>query len=363
MRIAIVAHLKHPIAEPFCGGLEMHTHLLERRLAAAGHEVTLFAADGSTGRDVVTVCAPTSRLEPDPVLARTIDNVEQGAYVGIVSRLREGAFEIVHCNALHPVPLLGAASLGVPTVCVLHTPPFAPYEAAVRSCAGNVTFAAVSRSLARQWSGMAIDPLVIDNGIDLDRFTFRVTPDQDRFALWSGRIVPEKGLHLAIDAARGAGIPLRIAGPRNDPAYWHREILPRLGRDATYLGHLAHRALAEVLGSASVLICSPRWEEPFGLVVAESLACGTPVAAFARGALPDILDRGCGALAASDDIAGLAAAIGRCLTLDRRRCRARAEHLFDADVMMQRYEALYRDAITASSVASGRTLVDDNAFS
>ena len=190
MRIAVVAHLKHPIAEPFCGGLEMHTHLLERRLAAAGHEVTLFAADGSTGRDVVTVCAPTSQLEPDLVLALTVDDVEQGSYVGIVSRLWEGAFEIVHCNSLHPVPLLGAASLGVPTVCVLHTPPFAPYEAAARSCSGNVTFAAVSRSLARQWSGMDIDPLVIDNGIDLDRFTFRGMPDQDRFALWSGRIVP-----------------------------------------------------------------------------------------------------------------------------------------------------------------------------
>ena len=158
VRIAIVAHLKHPIAKPFCCGVEMHTHLLERQLAAAGHEVTLFAADGSTGRDVVTVCAPPSRLEPDPVLARTIDDVEQGAYVGIVSRLRAGAFEIVHCNALHPVPLLDAASLGLPTVCVLHTPPFAPYEAAVRSCGGNVTFAAVSRSLARQWSGMDIDP-------------------------------------------------------------------------------------------------------------------------------------------------------------------------------------------------------------
>ena len=361
MRIAIVAHLKHPIAEPFRGGLEMHTHLLERKLTAAGHDVTLYAADGSTGRAVVAVCAPTSRLESDPARAATIDGVERRAYEEIVARLQAGAFDIVHCNALHPLPLLEAATLGMPMVCVLHTPPFAPFEAAVRSSAGVVTFVAVSQSLALQWAG--VNPQVVDNGIDLDRFAYRNRPDAARFALWSGRIVPEKGLHLAIDAAREAGIALSIAGPRNDPAYWEREIRPRLGEGAHYLGHLAHGALSKVLGAASVLICSPRWEEPFGLVIAEALACGTPVAAFARGAIPDILDEDCGALATPDDVEDLAMALRRCLTLDRRHCRSRATALFDADLMMDAYDAIYRRAVAALTSSSANEVVEDEVAS
>ena len=358
MRIAIIAHLKHPIAEPFRGGLEMHTHLLERRLTAAGHDVTLFAAEGSAGSDVVEVCAPTSLLEDDLLLASTIDGVEREAYRSIVARLKVGAFDIVHCNALHPLPLQEAAALGVPMVCVLHTPPFAPLEAAVRANVGDVTFVAVSRSLARQWTDIA--PPVIDNGIDLDRFAYSRSPNPDRFALWSGRIVPEKGLHLAIDAARRAGIALEIVGPRNDPGYWDEVIAPRLGSGATYRGHLSHQALSELLGRASMLICTPRWEEPFGLVVVEALACGTPVAAFARGAMSDILNDCCGVLAEPDDVEDLAEAIRRCLSLERRRCRLRAEASFDADLMMKRYEALYRRVTEVPAPRVARELVEDD---
>ena len=149
-----------------------------------------------------------------------------------------------------------------------------------------------------------------------------------------------------------------------DLAYWDDEIAPRLGDRAAYLGHLEQDEISAMLGRASVLVCTPRWEEPFGLVVAEALACGTPVAGFARGALPDILDVSCGALAPADDVAALAGAITTCLTLDRTACRARAV-LFDADTMIARYEALYRrvigdhDGDRASRVDTGRELVED----
>jgi glycosyltransferase involved in cell wall biosynthesis len=134
---------------------------------------------------------------------------------------------------------------------------------------------------------------------------------------------------------------LEFAGPRSNPAYWDAEIAPRLGPDVTYLGHLGHDDLAARVGEAHVALCTPRWEEPFGLVLAEFLACGTPVAAFRRGAIPDILDAASGVLAEADDVADLGRALTRALRLNRADCRARAEHLFDADTMTAHYLDLY----------------------
>jgi glycosyltransferase involved in cell wall biosynthesis len=141
---------------------------------------------------------------------------------------------------------------------------------------------------------------------------------------------------------RAVGLPLRIAGPRSNPAYYSERILPRLGDDVTYVGHLAHRDLAKLIGGASVALCTPCWEEPYGLVVAEALACGTPVAAFRRGGIPAIVDETCGALAEPDDVTSLAAAIRAALTIDRAACRRRAEAHCNAHRMVDCYEQLYR---------------------
>ncbi len=187
------------------------------------------------------------------------------------------------------------------------------------------------------------------NGIDLERFAFRPAPDTDAYLVWYGRIVPEKGLHLAIDAASQIGLPLRIAGPILDEAYFRNEIAPLLGPSACHVGHLAHRELARLIGGARAFLCTPLWDEPYGLVVAEALACGVPVAAFARGAIPEILDASCGVLAEPDDVASLAKAGLAALTLDRHACRDRAERVCDADHMIDAYEAHYQRQIDRAS--------------
>lgn len=348
MKVAIVAHLKYPIAEPYSGGLEMHTHMLAQKLADRGHRVTLFASDGSDGPNVVGMGRPTGLLEGDPIDAMTIASVEHSAYARIIEFLQDGDFDIVHLNALHYLPLVHSRDFKAPVIAVLHTPPFLPLEAAMRTASEHALCIAVSTSLALQWSSLASSPIVVPNGIDLKRFAFSAIPDRKPFAFWFGRIVPEKGLHLAMDAARAASIPLKFAGPMLDPLYWADEIAPRLTGDMDYLGHLVQGDVADILGRASVLLCTPRWEEPFGLVAVEGLACGTPVAAFARGALPDIIDATCGALAQADDVQGLAAAINRCLRVDRHACRVRAELCYDADIMVDRYEAVYRAALSSS---------------
>lgn len=341
MKIAIIAHLKFPIAQPFSGGLEMHTHLLATALQARGHKVTLYAAEGSTASlGLVPVCPPTGSAFDDASCER-IDALEHAAYVRIMDAVSEGDFDLVHNNSLHSLPLLRAPELTVPMVTALHTPPFEPFVRGVLARAHDMTFAAVSDSLAREWRDVIGLPLVIGNGINLKSFAYAPVPKGEPHAIWMGRLVPEKGPHLAIDAARAAGLPLRFAGPRSDPAYWDAQIAPRLGPDITYLGHLGHADLARRAGEAHVALCTPRWEEPFGLVLAEFLACGTPVAAFARGAIPDILDESCGVLAPADDVVGLGRAVTQAIHLQRHDCRRRAEHLFDAETMTDRYEAMY----------------------
>ena len=186
---------------------------------------------------------------------------------------------------------------------------------------------------------------MIPNGIDLDRFAFRPFADADPYLVWYGRIVPEKGLHLAMDAARQVGLPLRIAGPAHDEAYFRDEIGPRLGSYARYEGHLAHADLANLIGGARAFLCSPMWDEPYGLVVAEALACGVPVAAFARGAIPEIIDSRSGVLATPGDSGSLALATLAAMQLDRRACRARAFAICDAEKMIDGYEAIYAHMI------------------
>ena len=354
MKIAIVAHLKYPIVEPFAGGLEAQTSTLMTGLERAGHGVVLFAAAGSAARDLRVVCAPTGALAPE-----IADRLEAEAYGAILDRLQSEAFDVVHFNALHFRPIDEAARVPAPMVAVLHCPPFAPLARAMNAAPRNVTLVSVSAALSTQWPDLSREPIVIDNGVDLERFRFDAGSGAPGSALWCGRIVPEKGLHLAIDAARAAGVALKVCGPIVDRDYWTAEVAPRLGSEAVYLGHLGHNEVAALLAKAAVLVCTPCWEEPFGLVVVEALACGTPVAGFARGALVDILDANCGVLAAPADVAGLALAIRAALLLDRHGCRARAE-VFGTDLMIARYVALYRTLIVAADEAKRRDrLLDD----
>ena len=141
-----------------------------------------------------------------------------------------------------------------------------------------------------------------------------------------GRIVPEKGPDLAILAAREAGLPLDLVGPVLDPRYFATCVKPLLGGAVRYLGHLTHDQLATQLGRASACLVTPRWEEPYCLAAAEALACGTPVAGFARGALPDLLDERCAVLATPDDVGELAAGLrgGTVVTIRRAGACRRA---------------------------------------
>jgi len=353
MRIGIVASARFPIVEPFAGGLEAHTWSLAHGLRARGHDVTVFAAPGSDpalGARELQVRFPTiSRAaRADVSMSPEWWLQEHHAYLSLMLELRGSGLDVVHNNSLHYLPVAMAASLDIPVVTTLHTPPTPWLESAIQAperC--PVTFAAVSRHTADAWRHVVPQAHVVHNGIDVERW--RQGPGGGP-AVWSGRLVPEKGAHLAVRAAALAGVPLRLAGPLMDRAWFDAEVRPWLSADIQYVGHLRTDELITLVGGASASLVTPCWEEPYGLVVAESLACGTPVAGFARGALPELVDARQARLVQPGNVEALAQALREAVHLDRDGARAHAVETCSVDTMVDAYEELY-DSPLAERVA------------
>jgi glycosyltransferase involved in cell wall biosynthesis len=267
---------------------------------------------------------------------------EHHAYLSLMLDLVAGGgagYDLIHNNSLHYLPIAMASMLTTPVLTSLHTPPTPWLESAIQAPRGcPVTFAAVSGHTARMWSHLIPDACVIRNGVDLDQW--RSGPGGGP-AIWAGRLVPEKGPHLAIEAAIKAGVELWLAGPVQDVEYFEERVRPRLGMRIRYVGHVNTAELANLVGQASVSIATPVWDEPYGLVVAESMACGTPVAGFARGALPELVGQSGGVLAPPNDVEALAMAIMAAQNLDRRLVRAHAANTCSAEMMLRGYERLY----------------------
>ncbi|MFE9410609.1 glycosyltransferase [Streptomyces sp. NPDC006704] len=347
LRVALIASARHPIREPFAGGLEAHTWGLAHALTRRGHRVELFAAPGSDpaleARELpVRQVVLSSAARADASMPSTTWMEEHHAYLGLMldlARDGEHRFDVVHNNSLHHLPVAMASALRVPVITTLHTPPTPWLESAIQSrdtC--PVVFTAVSQCTASVWHPMVPDALVVRNGIDTD--FWRPGPGGPDL-VWSGRMVPEKGPHLAIRAARAAGVPLRLAGPVSDERYFEEEVEPLLEDGVSYAGHLDRKELAELLGTSAAALVTPGWDEPYGLVVAEALACGTPVCGFDRGALAEILTPRCGLLAPPGDIAALAALIPRAMRLDRAAARRRAELFCSLEHTADAYTRLY----------------------
>ncbi|WP_199286699.1 glycosyltransferase [Nocardioides houyundeii] len=342
--VVVVADSRYPIGEPFAGGMQSMTWHLVRGLRARGTRVTVFAGPGSDPEldahllDVRPVeLSETARRD---VSMGPQEWVEQHhAYLQLMLALaRRDDVDVVHNNTLHHLPVAMADLLPCPMVTTLHTPPTPWLEPVVRLAdARHTHFAAVSRYTATQWSHVT-QPAVVLNGVDTDRWPLGPGGDD---LLWSGRIVPEKGTHLALDIAAAAGRRLLLAGPIADPGYWRDLVQPRLGPDAVYLGHLHQQALAEVAGRSAAVLVTPLWDEPYGLVGAEAISCGTPVVGFDRGGMAEVLDRGCARLVAPGDVAAAAAAVAEVVELSREEVRRGAETSCSVGAMVERYLSLY----------------------
>lgn len=296
LRILVVAPERHALRQPHAGGLETVVWNRVRWLRRQGHDVQLCAAEGSDFLD-----ADTTLHLPSPRWQRARDSSDTDFPEGhrrvltdAFDRVRdwldaaETRVDVVDNHSLHGDPILWSRDIGVPVVTTLHTPPLSDIVIASNALEGSSPhrFLAVSQYTARAWSAEGVDAFVFPNGVDSALWS--LGPGGEGW-VWFGRIIPEKAPHLAILAARRAGARLKLAGRIGDAAYFAREVEPLLGGGIEYVGALHHTELCDLVGAASVALVTPVWSEPFGLVMAEALMTGTPVAAFDSGGTSEVL--------------------------------------------------------------------------
>lgn len=355
MKIGIIAHIKHPIRQPFAGGLEAFTYDITLALKSRNHSVTLFAHPKSACELNVMPMTPF-RVNLEETGKHVYDDlsqefiVEHHSYMNCLQNLDSYDFDVIFNNSLHYVPITLSGMIKTPMLTVLHTPPFYELSTAIasRQIHGGGNYSTVSYQNAKLWNELIPNCPVIHNGININMWR-PTTRSTNNYAFWYGRIVAEKGAHIAIDAAKIAGMPIRLAGQAIDRNYFDEEIAPRLGSGVEYLGHLSRPALVDELSGARVCLVTPCWSEPFGLVVAESLACGVPVAALPRGAIPELISDATGVLATRSDAASLAKALLDACVLDRVKCRDRALSLWNIELMTTQYETVLRSLACKSA--------------
>ncbi|MGB3650778.1 MAG: glycosyltransferase family 4 protein [Rivularia sp. (in: cyanobacteria)] len=331
MKIAVLGHRTFPISEPFAGGLERFIYTLVTGLQRKGCDVTLFAhPDSEKSLNV----ASTSFI--DTSFCTTSDEKSHEAFLSIMDYLNYDDFDIVHNNSLNYFPIILSETISTPLVTTLHSPPFPLLYSAVKHRKRRANYISISKFNAESWGLNNGLSQIIYNGVDTDIFSFTDNNSKD-FAVWTGRIIPCKGTHLAIEAAKKANINLVIAGPICDSEYFENQVKPHLNEGIQYVGHLGKKELISLIQTASVTLCTPVWSEPFGLVVIESLSCGTPVVAFNRGAIAEIIDTNTGILVTPDDTDAMAVAIKQAKYLSRYACREKVLSNFSLDAMLSNY--------------------------
>jgi glycosyltransferase involved in cell wall biosynthesis len=342
-----------PTPPPGYGGIELVVGFLTEGLVRRGHDVTLFAAPESRSSATVREVLPhghpdemeRSLYEVDHV-ARVFDEVDRAAAAG-------RGFDLIHDHCGFTAVAM-ANRIDVPVVHTLHGP-FSEDRAAFYAAHGaKAHLVAISRT--QQAAAPAGTPIagVVPNPIDLDEWPYQ--PDKGDYLLWVGRLNDAKGPHRAIAAARAAGTPLVLAGPvqPGEQEYFDREVAPHLDDDRVrYVGEVGGDRKRRLFAEARALLMPIRWDEPFGMVMVEALACGTPVIAFPRGAAPELVRPGENGCLVEDEDA-MAAAVATLDRIDPAACRSSVADRFGVDHVVVGYEQVY-DAVLRrrSGLAAG----------
>ena len=351
MRVAIVAPLVSAIREPQRGGSQAFVSDLARGLVGRGHDVHLYAASGSevdgvqvidTGVDHRALQATLYRASGGAA-ART--GAAERAFARVYGGVRRGAYDVVHNHAFDAPAVTHAATARAPVVHTLHLPPDAAVADAVRRAARSdppPTVAGVSAFQASAWRRVVPVDAILPPHIPTR--LIRWSPTAGNGVVFAGRLSPEKGAAEAIEIALAAGIRIDLYGDSYDPAYTREQIDPRRDDPGVFVHPAVPRStLWEAMAAAAVVLCPARWDEPFGMAAAEAQACGTPVVAFRRGALEEIIVDGVtGLVIAPDDIDAAADAVTRTTELSRLACRRHAEGCLDLELSLDAHEQLYR---------------------
>ena len=332
MRIALVAPVAQSVPPVRSGSIEAVTDLLARGLVARGHQVTLFAAGSS---DTPATLHATFRRGYH--VDESLWPWELCELFNLAAAVESAArFDVIHAQAEYaPLGLAYARLSPTPLVHTVHHWP-SETEVALWSHYPEAPFIAISAAQARRLAGLTVAG-VVHHAVDPARLPLRSTPDD--YLLFLGRFVAGKGVVEAIDVARRCGMRLLLAAAEND--YYKRTVAPLVdGNRVVYRGEVDPAARAEVLGGARALLYPVQAEEPFGLVLAEAMTCGTPVAALDRGAVGELVDEGTTG-GVFDNLDDMVAGLPRIVALDRGRVRARALERFHPDRMVEGYVEIY----------------------
>jgi glycosyltransferase involved in cell wall biosynthesis len=332
-----------PVGPDVAGGAEQVLSALDHALVAAGHRSIVVAPEGSqtAGTLVATASLPTPLTED----ARQF--MQERQREAIAEALTRRPADVIHAHGLDFIEHLPEP--GIPTLVTLHLPAEFYPAGAVSGARPRTWFNCVSAAQQRTFPRLPNMLPPISGGVPVDRLQARHA--KRNFALVLGRICPEKGFHLALDAAERAGVPLLIAGqvfpyPYHQ-AYFDEQIRPRLGREARFLGPIGFSRKRRLLSAAHCLLVPSLVAETGSLVAMEALACGTPVVAFPAGALAGIVEPGVTGFLVKD-AQEMAEAIAAAGTIDPERCREVARARFSLGHMVERYLAVYeRLAATA----------------
>jgi glycosyltransferase involved in cell wall biosynthesis len=337
VRIGLIAPPWVPVPPPAYGGTESVIDRLARGLVRAGHDVLLAAAGNSTCP--VPRVAGTQPVGPGaPVTGDTLTELRHvvTAYAGMTD------VDVIHDHTLAG-PLYRRPHPCIPVVTTNHGP-FDEMLSPIYRALQDVPVIAISHGQAATAAGIRIGA-VIHHGIDVQ--TVPVGRGDGGYASFLGRMCPEKGPREAALIARAAGVPLRMAAKLREPAereYFEAAVEPLLCSDVEYVGELGLREKLELVGGSFALLNPLQWAEPFGLVMIEALATGTPVVATAAGSAPEIVDDGVTGFLRTG-LPALAAALLEAPRLDRAVCRATAARRFDTDRMVADHLRLYEEAV------------------
>jgi glycosyltransferase involved in cell wall biosynthesis len=376
MKIAIMAPLVTAIREPQLGGSQAFVSDLARGLAGRGHEVHVYAASGSsiagvtvvdTGADpqalagtlyraVVPAASASARAavaaSPGPETAKSASTAAQSAFARAYARMQDAGYEVIHNHAFDAPAIRLATTVSAPVLHTLHLPPDEAVGEALNQAAHSrhePVVATVSAFQAAAWRRVIRIEEILPPYVPTRVIPYSATAGHG--VVFAGRLSPEKGAAEAIDVASAAGMSIDVYGDAYDEEYARDRIAPR----QAMIGVKIHRAvprhtLWNAMSKAAVVLNLAQWDEPFGMVAAEAQACGTPVVAFRRGGLSEVIEDGVtGFLVPPGDLQAAVEAIGQTAGISRAACRSHAERHLDLERTLDAHERLYRRMTAANA--------------
>jgi glycosyltransferase involved in cell wall biosynthesis len=337
MRIAQVSPLFESVPPKLYGGTERVVSFLTEALVDLGHEVTLFASADSVTRATLVPCAERAlRLDETcgDWLARHLSMLEE-----VLDRAHAGDFDVIHCH-LDYLSFPNARRCEVPQVATIHNRLDVPELKPLYRRFADVPLVSISDAQQAplpfaNWCG------TVYHGLPLDLYRFN--PQSGRYLAFLGRLSPEKRVDRAVEIARRLDLPLKVAAKIDDKdrRYYEQKLKPLFADPhVEFVGEIGEKDKGDFLGDAAALLFPIDWPEPFGLVMIEAMACGTPVVAFRCGSVPEVMRDGVSGYVV-DTLDGAVEATARALELPRKRCRAYFEGRFSAPRMANDYLAIY----------------------